>query len=89
MPRLVLVSAERRSSNTLGIEMVVELKISPPHEVATSRTRMMRYMVRVSTCSAALLPVLTMAPGSATYMSQPMPAAMQIAPGTKNAVRHP
>ena len=89
MPRLVLVNAVSRSSNTFGMEIVVELKISPPQEVATSSTRMMRIIVRVSMCSAPFLPVFTIAPGSATYSSQPMPAAMQMAPGTKNAVRQP
>ena len=89
MPKLVWVSARRRSSNTFGIDTVVELKMMPPQAVAISRMAKMRAIMRVSTCRPMVLETFFTGPGSGTSRRKPMPAAMQMTPGTKNAARQP
>ena len=89
MPKLVCVSSRSRSSKTLGIATVVELKITPPQAVATSRMAKMRAMVRWSMCRPIDLAVFFTGPGSGTISMNATPTAMAAMPGTKKAARQP
>ena len=89
MPKLVCVRLARRSSNTLGIATVVELKITPPHAVAISRIANTRAMVARSMCRPMVFDFFCTGPGSGTSARKAMPAKKQNGPGMKKAARQP
>jgi hypothetical protein len=84
---LVCVSARRRSSKIFGIATVVELKITPPQQVATSRMTKICAMGRASRCRPMVFDFFATGPGSGTSSRNAAPAAIAARPGTKKAAR--
>ncbi len=89
MPKVESVRAERRSSNTLGMEMVVALKITPPQAVATVRTANTRARSARESLAGPLLRAGACPCASRANSTNATPTPRAIAPGTMNAARQP
>ena len=90
MPKLVSVSAARRSSNSFGIETVVALKMMLPHALAIATiTNTRASSARGTRAGAAGFAAARATSKPRLAARKPNPIATHAAPGTKNAQRQP